>query len=342
MARTGEGPSRTGPITGVAERVAALAGARLDAAVTALVLLSVVGFLFDVRSHMAGLDFEEEGFATPEHTVIYGGVVLAAVLVLAVTLARWRTAAGWREAVPDGYGLGFLGLGLFALGGPGDLLWHSLFGAEANVEALVSPTHLLLATGVALFATSPLRANWRRRDAVGPLAQFAVAGTAALVLTTFTGFTLYAHPAVLVPGTEAGWPALPLAGLQLHAALLGGTVLLLVDRFRLRRGWLTVLVGFNGAAMTLLGETFHLLPAYLLAGAAADLLNAAFRPSADRPRGMRVLGAALPGALAAAHFGTLALRDELVWTVHLWTGGVFLAAAAGLLTSYLVVPPRGP
>jgi hypothetical protein len=342
MARTEEGNPQAGPVAGAVGRVAALAGARLDAAVTALVLLSVVGFLLDVRSHMAGLDFEEEGFATPEHTVIYGGVVLAALLVVAVTLARRYEAPGWRAAVPDGYGPGFLGLGLFALGGPGDLLWHSLFGAEANVEALVSPTHLLLATGVALFATSPLRANWRRRDAVGPLAQFAVAGTAALVLTIFTGFTLYTHPAFLVPGAEATRHALPLAGLQLNAALLAGTVLLLVDRFRLRRGWLTVLVGFNGAAMTLIGESFHLLGAYLLAGAVADLLVGAFRPSADRPGAMRVLGAAVPGALAAAHFGTLALRGDLVWSVHLWAGGVFLAAAAGLLVSYLVVPLRGP
>ena len=342
MARTDGDTSRAGAMDRAVGRVAGLAGARLDAAVTALVLLSVVGFLLDVRSHMAGLDFEEEGFATPEHTVIYGGVVLAATLVVAVTLARRFESPGWREAVPEGYGPGFLGLALFALGGPGDVLWHSLFGAEADVEALVSPTHLLLATGAAMFAASPLRANWRRRDAVGPLAQFAVAVPAALLLTIFTGFTLYAHPALVVPGSEPTWPALPLAGLQLHAALLAGTVLLVTGRFRLGPGWLTVLVGFNGAAMTLVGETFHLLPAYLLAGAVGDLLTVTLEPATDRPGAMRVLGAAVPGTLAAAHFATLWLRDELVWTVHLWAGGVFLAAAAGLLASYLVAPPRGP
>lgn len=342
MGRSEDGASGAGPLDRAASRVAGLAGARLDAAVTALVLLSVVGFLLDVRAHMAGLDFEEEGFATPEHTVIYGGVVLAAVLVVAVTLARRYETPGWRAAVPDGYGHGLLGLALFALGGPGDFVWHSLFGAEANVEALVSPTHLLLATGAALFAASPLRANWRRQGAVGPLAQFAVAVPAALLLTVFTGFTLYAHPAVVVPGSELAWPALPLAGLQLQAALLAGTLLLVVGRFRLAPGWITVLVAFNGAGMTLVGETVHLLPAYLLAGAVGDLLNATLEPSADRPGANRLLGAAVPGTLAAAHFGTLAFREELVWTVHLWAGGVFLAAAAGLLVSYLVVPPRGP
>lgn len=342
MARTEADSSRSGPAGGVIPRVANVSGARLDAAVTTLVLLTVVGFLLDVRAHMAGLDFEEEGFLTPEHTVIYGGVAAAAVLLLAVTLARRYQSPGWREAVPDGYAAGFAGLGLFALGGPADALWHSQFGAEANVEALVSPTHLLLATGGATFAASPLRANWRRRDAVGPLAQFAVAVPAAVVLTILTGFILYTHPAVVVPGARFGHPALPLAGLQLYAAMLAGTVLLLVERFRLRPGWLTVVVGSNGAAMTLLGETFHLLPAYLLAGVIADLIVTTLRPSADRPLAVRTLGAALPGVLAAAHFGTLLVRDELVWTVHLWAGGIFLAAAAGLLTSYLVVPPRGP
>ena len=335
-------PSASGAVIDAAQRVASLVGPRLDAAVTALVLLSVVVFLLDVRSHMAGLDFAEEGFATPEHTVIYGGVALAAVLVVVVTVARGRESAGWVAAVPEGYGLGFVGLGLFILGGPGDFLWHMTFGAEADIEALVSPTHLLLATGAVLFGTSPLRASWRRKDAVGPLAQFAVAVPAALVLTVFTGFTLYTHPAVVLPGTGHTRTALALAGLQLNAALLAGTVLLLVGRFRLGTGWFTVLVGFNGAAMTVLGESFFLLPAYLLAGAVADLVSATFRPSGDRPLAMRVLGATLPGTLAATHFATLWLRGVLRWSVHLWAGGVFLATVAGLLVSYLVVPPRRP
>jgi len=336
-----DGPDGAGPVAGVRQGLAA-AGVRFDAAVALLTSLSVVGFLFDVRSHMEGLDFAEEGFLTPEHTVVYGGVAAAAALVAAAVVVRRDAATTWRAAVPDGYGAGVVGVGVFALGGPGDFLWHTAFGAEANVEALVSPTHLLLATGGVLVGTSPLRAAWRRDGGTGWPTQVAVVVPAALTLTIVTGFLLYSHPAVLVPGSDTGFVRLPLTGLQLHAALLVGVVLALVDRFRLWPGGLTVVVGFNGAAMTMLGRTTFLLPAYLLTGVAADLSYAALRPDAMRSRSVRAFAAALPAVLAALHFGTLAVRGALAWTVHLWVGSVFLTGAAGLLVSYLVVPPRGP
>jgi hypothetical protein len=38
------------------------------------------------------------------------------------------------------------------------MLWHLAFGIEAGLDALVSPTHLLLLTGGTLLLTSPLRA----------------------------------------------------------------------------------------------------------------------------------------------------------------------------------------
>ncbi len=57
-----------------------------------------------------------------------------------------------------GYGLSLLGVSIFALGGVSDMIWHMLFGIEVNVDALLSPTHLLLAVGMALIVSGPLRA----------------------------------------------------------------------------------------------------------------------------------------------------------------------------------------
>lgn len=319
-------------------RLASLDPERLDQGVTALVLLSILGLLLDIRSHMEGLNFEEEGFVTPEHSVIYGGVFAAMALLAGVVLARRSAGATWSEAVPDGYGLGVLGLVLFAAGGPADFVWHSLFGAEANVEALVSPTHLLLATGGALFMTSPMRAAWHRESTAGWRRQFSVVVPATLTLTLFTAFTLYSHPAVGVPGTETDFPGYGLLSVQFHAALLMGFLLLLADRFRLAPGACTVLIGGNGAAMTLLGQSTELLFAYLLAGLFGDLLYAALEPSVARPRSFRLFATAVPAALTALHFASVALTHGLAWTVHLWVGAVFLAGAVGLLVSYLVVP----
>lgn len=331
--RVGIAPGRS-----LRDRLAGFDGERLDQVVTGLVLLSLVGLLLDIRSHMEGLDFEEEGFVTPEHSVIYGGVIAAMVLVGAVVVARRSSGAGWLEAVPDGYGLGILGLALFAMGGPADFVWHSLFGAEANVEALVSPTHLLLATGGALFMTSPIRAAWHRQETDGWRRQFPVVVPATLTLTLFTAFSLYSHPAVGVPGTEVDLPGYGLMSVQFHAALLMGFLLLLADRFRLAPGSCTVLIAGNGAAMTLLGGSTQLVPAYLLAGVFADVLYVVLEPSAGRPRRLRFFAATVPATLTAAHFATVAVTEGLAWTVHLWIGAVFLAGVVGLLVSYLVVP----
>jgi hypothetical protein len=54
--------------------------------------------------------------------------------------------------------LSLLGFMIFALGGGVDFAWHTLFGFEADEEALLSPAHLLLATGAILLTSGPLRA----------------------------------------------------------------------------------------------------------------------------------------------------------------------------------------
>ena len=45
---------------------------------------------------------------------------------------------------PAGYGLGMVGVVGFAAGGGGDMVWHMIFGVEVDLEALLSPSHLLL------------------------------------------------------------------------------------------------------------------------------------------------------------------------------------------------------
>lgn len=340
MAESTAQTDRDSALSGVRGRLAGFDGPRLDASVATLILLSGVGLVLDVRSHMGGLDFAEEGFLTPEHSIIYGSVIAAAVLVVAVTVARRAETDDWRTAVPRGYGLGLVGVALFVGGGPGDFVWHSLFGAEANVEALVSPTHLTLATGGVLFGTAPLRSAWLRETTDGRWTFLTVVVPATLALSTVTIFTLYAHPAVVVPGTSNGSVAHALAAVELQALLLAGIALLLVSRFSLPPGSFTFLVGFNAIAMTTLGESTTLAPGFVLAGVVLDVLYRVLRPTLDRPRRLQAFAAAVPAVPTASLFGTLAVVDGPLWSVHLWAGAIFLAAAAGLLASTLVVAPR--
>src|SRR5206468_5841643 len=62
--------------------------------------------------------------------------------------------------VPAGYGLGLVGVAMFVAGGVADGRWHTLFGVEVSVAALLSPSHLLLLGGGLLMVTSPVRSAW--------------------------------------------------------------------------------------------------------------------------------------------------------------------------------------
>jgi hypothetical protein len=51
---------------------------------------------------------------------------------------------------------------MFPAAGLADFLWHAAFGIEADIAALLSPTHLLLLSAGVLMFSGPLRSSWRR------------------------------------------------------------------------------------------------------------------------------------------------------------------------------------
>lgn len=138
-----------------------------------------------------------ETFFTPWHAVLYSGF---AAISTTLAVAWLRGVYGRRPltaAVPEGYELSALGVLLFGLGGVLDLLWHKRFGIEAGTDALLSPTHLLLATSGILIVTGPLRAAWRRPQAsLGWRTGAPAIAAATLTLAVLGFFTQFAHPFV--------------------------------------------------------------------------------------------------------------------------------------------------
>jgi hypothetical protein len=107
---------------------------------TALAAYFVSGLYLDGWAHTHGK--VDQSFFTPWHAVLYSGQLLM-VMILVGMLVRnvWRGSA-LRHALPGGYNLSLAGVLLWFIGGPGDLIWHTLFGIEQSVGALYSPTHL--------------------------------------------------------------------------------------------------------------------------------------------------------------------------------------------------------
>lgn len=327
--------------------------------VTALIGAWLVGAVFS--DGWAHLNVPElESFFTPWHLALYAGFAV---------MAAWVTWLAWRGRRPDASPLAWLpygyrgaaaGLVVFGVGGVTDLLWHEVFGIEVAVDALVSPSHLLLGAGGLLILTSPLRAQRvLARDGDGPPPVWTLPAVLSLVLTTaLVGFFLqyvspFPTPAVTEPfvPTPEGTPGHLEAELPVVAALGGYLVstvvivvpflLMLQSRAGLPRGALTLLVG-TLALLSVAVMDFPLVAVAGAVGAAVGALIADAGLAALRVRGTgtRVAPAVYAGTAAvlvwSGQLVGLAIADGLGWPVSLWFGVVvlagFAAAALGLLS----------
>lgn len=290
-----------------------------------------------------------ETFFTPWHGVLYAGFLALAVVLAGTALRRRRRG----EAMSAGYDLSLAGVMVFLAGGVADMIWHTLLGIEVNVEALLSPPHLVLAVGGALIITGPIRSAWARGTGgeVDP-APWPALVALAMLLAQLAFFTAYASPlseAMLAqgarPATEQGIflaQGLAVAGILVQTVLLMGVVLVVMGRWRLPFGGFTLVLTLSSLLTVAVHETFRLLPVGLLSGLAADLLYAWLRPAPGRPRALRVFAFTVPAIFYALYFAALALTGGIWWAVHLWTGDILLAGISGWLLSYLMVPPAMP
>src|SRR5687767_4319612 len=134
---------------------------RLDWLMSAASVWLLLGLFLDGWAHNT---FSEgiETFLTPWHAVLYTGFTAAAALLVVTCL--WNVTRGYTgfNALPRGYMLALAGVAIFGFAGTFDFAWHSLFGVEADQEALLSPPHLALALGGCLMVGAPLRAAWGR------------------------------------------------------------------------------------------------------------------------------------------------------------------------------------
>jgi len=320
---------------------------RFDWAMAILSAVFVGGLFLDGWAHTHGR--VDQSFFTPWHAVFYAGYAATASALVASLLRNHAQGYPWPLAVPAGYRLSLLGALIFAVGGVTDLIWHTLFGIEAGVEALLSPTHLVLALGLGLIASGPVRAAWRRP---GPVSGWTVQGPMVLALTStlsvLTFFTEYAHPLVYAAAGRGhpygGAAELGVASVLLQTGLLVAVVLLTARIGTLPRGGLTLIVALNAAGMGFLnfsgGYPLALVVGAGVGGLLVDVLYTRLHPSATTPTAWRLFAFGLPATVYLCYFLALMLTEGLAWSVHLWVGSIMLAGLAGWLLSYLLLPPR--
>jgi hypothetical protein len=301
---------------------------------------------------------ELESFFTLWHAAFYSGFLAVAGFLTATLVRNHAKGYPWQRAMPPGYELAVLGVLIFLAGGVGDMIWHEVFGIESDVEALLSPTHLVLATGMTLIISAPFRAGWRRRidrndPAPGWVALLPQLLSLTFVWSVWSFFTQYAHPLVDTwaaanyrPPGSRGLAllriSLGMAAFLLQTGLMMGVVLCTVRRWTLPLGSLTLLFGLNATFMSFMQDHYLLILPAAFAGLVADLLIRWLKPSVERSGSLRWFAFTVPLAYYALYYVVLIMSRGLEWSVHVWTGSIALSGVVGLLLSYVLLPPLIP
>jgi hypothetical protein len=323
--------------------------------ITILLSIWFLGGLFlDGWAHN-NLSASLESFFTPWHAVFYSGFMVVAAYHAWLMWQNHHQGYAWLKSLPQGYELSFVGLIIFSAGGVGDMLWHEILGIETGIEALFSPTHLLLATGIALLVAGPLRSsgyrlktntadwhanNWRT------LFPMILSLTFLLSLFTFMAQFAYAftHPWVLLGQQRFGLDAelrqiTGMMGAMLHSGLLMGLLLPTLRRWRLPVGTLTFVLTINAALMSVMQDEFLGMGAAVLTGIISDILLLKLHPSAQNPDKFRLFAFLLPFTLYSLFIITVEIVSDSWWSIHMLTGLPLLAGLVGFLLSYVTLPP---
>lgn len=292
-----------------------------------------------------------ETFFTPWHAALYSGLAATALWTARVISTNREPGQPLARAVPAGYKGTAIGLVLFALAGVLDLAWHEILGIEVSLDALVSPTHLLLGFSLFLILGTGVRSA---RAAGGPetfawspaavLAVVLMAGLGAFFLIYCSAFvrTPPAVPYVPSPGggpgrTQAQAPAaLGLASYLVTTALIIAPFLYtLSGNRRPPPGIVTFVVG----VVAWLPVAMSGLRTAAVAGAAgatvaalvADLLLARCPPE-WLARRLAAVTALLAVLVWAGQMTGVAVVAGIGWPVSMWLGAIVLSAgcAAGL------------
>lgn len=332
---------------------------RQQAAAVVLGLWTVVGLFLDGWAHDNN---RPESFFTPWHGVLYSGAGAAAIFGVGLAVRTRQPGVPWLRTMPRGHGLTLAALAGFAAAALGDLMWHEQLGIEVGIEALLSPTHLvLMATGLAVLS-APLRTAWSAGTESSPgFGTFVPTVLSLALLVSVVGFFLvYLSPFsndaagsrfLRVAASPHDHPArdvgelqqlLGVASILMTTLLLAVPALLLLRRWRPPVGSFTVFVGVVILLFLAFDEfrQWPLLLAGVGAGAAADWAAHRLTPW--------TAVVVMTTVLWLSYFGLYQLtQGGVAWTAELWTGTVavaaLLSAGVGLLSARLPatgdVPP---
>ncbi|MNR06756.1 hypothetical protein D3C85_1228430 [compost metagenome] len=263
-------------------------------------------------------------------------------------MIRWNKmktrSSSWFAAIPVGYKLGVAGVILFFLGGVGDMLWHTIFGIEVNIEALLSPTHLLLLAGALLILTSPYRAISAAEKGKAPtFRQLLPALTSiGLTFTVFAFFLMYAWSfrQHLWMARDYDAIARSVVNFMLTTMILVIPLMFVLRRWKLPFGTVTFFFLFETIFLAVLDgfRDYGSIVIVLISGVIGDVLFRGIKERDVTDWRYKAVFFLLPVGIWGLYFANLKINHTLDWSPELWGGTIFLCALSSLGLSILAAP----
>lgn len=295
-----------------------------------------------------------ETFFTPWHGVLYGSFALNALFLGGLAFLNFLKHKKISTMLPPGYFLSLIGVIIFLVGGVGDMFWHIAFGIEKNIDALYSPTHLILAVGAFLIVTGPLRAGLQNSSLKSFFQKLPMILSLTVAFSVLTFFTQASHPLVQVhAGTTAYAHELHMRSFAAHlqafedlqargiesiiiqSAILMGLVFYMLRRTKLPTGTFPILLGINTIFLSVLEDHYVFIPIAIGAGILIDILYRYLQPNPERKMQMRWFGFVAPALFYSIYFVVVLLTEGTPWTIHMVTGSIAMAGVTGLLLSFV-------
>lgn len=103
--------------------------------------MQIGGGNWDVTSHLLLIP---ESFFTPPHALLYAGIGILSISSIMGCVILMKYSELKRSGMTISFKLLIIGSALSIISGPSDFIWHETFG----VDGFLSPTHLMLITGM--------------------------------------------------------------------------------------------------------------------------------------------------------------------------------------------------
>lgn len=300
----------------------------------------IIGIYIDGWAHV-NLRDRIEDFFTPWHAIFYSGLLAFGIWLVVVALMLRRPGDSPQAVIaklPPGYKAGAIGGAIFAVGGAADMFWHTLIGIETSIDALLSPPHLVLLTGVLLMGSTA----WRSQRALSPtttvpelISLASVVVIAAFFLNYLSPFRWAAPTLQFIPYQHEDTVILWIGGILVTTTLFLVPMLWQLRDGRYLPGTLSIFVAATGLAITYgmsEGWSKELLLAGTIgatAGAVVTEVLMARLPWRSWRYGLPILTAAAAFIVWSGQLAALSIADAVMWPATLWLGTLLLASGTG-------------